>query len=1644
MVPQIWVELTSIPLTANGKIDRKALPEPELTELTAEYVAPRNETELKLTAIWQKLLGQCRIGIYDNFFELGGHSLLAMRVVSAVRRELEVELEIRDLFVHPDIAGLSTYLDRQNKGSVLPAIIAEERPAHIPLSFSQERLWFIDKLEGSVQYHIPEVLRLHGEIKYEILEKALRGIINRHEVLRTVILEDAEGRGYQQVMPADGWKLKIIEATGAHKETEGITRLISELISRPFDLSGDYMLHAELIKLNTREHVLVVTMHHIASDGWSTSVLVKEVIALYEGYINNTAPTLSVLNIQYADYAIWQRKYLQGEQLEAKLAYWKSKLEDVEALQLPVDHNRAPEGNIRGAMQSFHVDKGLSDKLQSLSHQHGATLYMTLLAAFKVLLYRYSGQEDICVGTPVAGRNHQELEGLIGFFINTLALRDQVKGETSFIALLNQVKETTLEAFNNQEAPFEKVVDAVVKERDLSKHPLFQVLFVFQNTPEIPQLQLNELKLTAENYEHTTTQFDLSFQLTETNKGLKVVVTYSTDLYAVATIERMISHYVNLLSSIIASPETAAGKLGMLSAAEETMLLDEFNNTNVEYPKDKSIVDLFEEQAVQNPEAIAIVFEEERLTYKVLNERANQLARYLQKRGVKAETLVPICVERSLEMIVGILGILKAGGAYVPIDPEYPQDRVNYMLEDTCAALVVSSRASSSKLSEKSIIITLDEDWAKIAEEQNINLHLSISIEQLAYVIYTSGSTGRPKGVMIKHRGVFSSTLARNRYYHQAKSQLLISSYSFDSSVAVIFGTLTTGGNLILIKDELIKNAESIRELLNLSDTILCVPSYYRFLLEENLLNDSNLSRVILAGEKLNNDLVRLHYKETDNISLFNEYGPTENTVWTSVAEIKQAEEKITIGKPISNTNVYILSKDDQLVPLGVTGELLVGGLGLARGYLNNSALTDEKFVDNPLNKKNVARLYRTGDLGRWLPDGNIEYLGRVDDQVKIRGYRIELGEIENILNESSLVKQGVILAKEDKKGNNRLVGYVVPEETFDKQAIQIYLQTKLPDYMVPSVWVELEAIPLTSNGKVDKKALPEPDLADAAVYAAPRNVIEEALATIWRELLGQERVGIYDNFFELGGDSILTIQLVSRMRRLGYTVQPRDIFNNQDIAGLSAVIGHSEGSDVAAEQGELSGSFGLLPIQSWYLEKQHTEISHFNQSVLLKVKKTITADQLQMVLDELVSYHDALRLTFTKENNEWIQTYGSARTLLIVDNIHDAPQDRLTELVGKKAELYQRSLSITEGRLMQTVLMKTPESEEANRLLLVIHHLVIDGVSWRIFLTDLEQLLSRYEVDKTVTLGQKGSSYRQWQSALVKYGQSQHLLGQRIYWEEIVSNYSPFLHDTHRSTKALVKDMLNCQVKFEAEQTNYLLHEIPKVYHTEINDLLLAALGATLSKWSGKDQVVIGLEGHGREELSRETDVSGTVGWFTSLYPVLLKSNTGADAQIKGIKEQLRRVPDKGIGYGVLKYINKTNSLQGSDPWDLIFNYLGQLDTAVENGNLITLTGEERGTEIAGEQLSSSNLSVNSHIFEGELVLNWSYSSLHYDRKTIINIAGDYINQLLHLISHCIEKGKSGSVFTPSDYGLGDEVSYEELDRFLKERYMDDDIMSF
>jgi amino acid adenylation domain-containing protein len=1184
MVPSIFVMLEVLPLTPNGKVNRQALPAPDRARSNVEgtFVVPRTPVEEVIAGIWAETLGIERVGIHDNFFELGGHSLLATQVVSQVREAFQVEMPLRSLFETPTVAGLSDHIEaamRTGQKQDVLAIAPFSRDAALPLSFAQQRLWFLDQLEpGNPFYNISRVVHLKGVLDVAALEQSFNELVRRHEALRTSF-PIANEQAVQVIAPVLNLTLPIVdlsELPDAERDAE-ILQLARLEARYSFDLTQCPLLRVTLLRLKEEEHVLLFTIHHIISDGWSAGVLVREIATLYESFSAGKPSPLPELPIQYADYAVWQRQWLQGEVLESQMSYWKQQLGgNLPVLELPTDRPRSPIRTLQGRTQSWQLSQELTQKLKAMSRREGVTLFVTLLAAFKTLLYRYTSQEDILVGSPIANRNRRKLEGLIGFFVNTLVLRTDLSGNPSFRELLSRVREVALSAYTHQDLPFEQLVEELQPTRNLSHTPLFQVMFVLQNAPmealKLPGLSLDMLEVDSE-----TARFDLTLTLTETEQGLVGALEYSTDMFDAATIARMLGHFQTLLEGIVANPDRQLSDLPILTETERQQLLVDWQGIRVDYPQERCIHELFEAQVERTPDAIAVVFADQQLTYRELNAKANQLAHQLQAMGVKPEVLVGICVERSLYMVIGLLSILKAGGAYVPLDPSYPQQRLSFMLEDARVPVLLTQQHLVETLPpHQAKVICLDADWAASTEHCQENPISGVKPENLAYMIYTSGSTGTPKGVMNAHVGVCNRLLWMQDTYPLTPADRVLQKtpFSFDVSVWEFFSPLLAGACLVVAQPGGHRDSAYLVKLINDEQITLVhfVPSMLRiFLQEQGVEACKSLKRVICSGEALPFDLQQRCFERL-NTELYNFYGPTEAAIEVTARacqpEGESTESAVPIGSPIANVQIYILDANLHLVPVGVPGELYIGGIAPARGYLNRPELTAEKFIPNPYSNEPNARLYRSGDLARYLPNGEIEYLGRIDHQVKIRGFRIELGEIENALAKHQGVGEVVVMDREVQPGNKQLVAYIVPTnlkslpplkrevvQNPKSGDLQNFLKQQLPDYMVPSTFVLLEALPLTANGKVNKRALPAPDTARPELneaFVAPRTPEEKVLAEIWTQVLGIEQVGIHDNFFALGGDSIRSIQIRSRAEKQGLNFSLQQLFQYQTIYELA------------------------------------------------------------------------------------------------------------------------------------------------------------------------------------------------------------------------------------------------------------------------------------------------------------------------------------------------------------------------------------------------------------------------------------------------------------------------------------------------------------
>jgi len=1662
LIPAAFVLQEEMPLTAGGKVDRQALLaiEGSRLEMGREYVAPANPQEELLAGLWQELLGLERVSRHDNFFELGGHSLLATQLVTRVRAAFGVELPLRTIFETPVLADLAQRLvqaQSHTPGLTQPPIQPISREGELPLSFAQQRLWFLDQLEpGSAVYNIPAAVALHGALCVPALEQSLNEIIRRHEILRTTI-HTVAGRPRQVIAETLVLQLPVIDLSGLRPEErdqEVRRRMLAEA-QQPFDLAGGPLLRATLLQLDEQQHVILLTLHHIVADGWSTNVFVQEIATLYPAFCEHRPSPLPPLPIQYADFAAWQRQWLSGEILEKQLSYWKQQLAgSPPLLELPADRPRPAVQTNRGDHYALTLPPELLQAIHRLCRQEGVTAFMMLLAVFKTLLHHYTGQQDICVGTPIANRQHAGVEKLIGFFVNTLVLRTDLSGDPSFRQLLGRVREVALGAYAHQDVPFEMLVEALQPQRDLSHTPLFQVMFMHQSAPRHAAVRLPSLELRPLPVENKLSTFDLTLITEETADGLLVAAEYNTDLFDTDTIARLLTHYRRVLEAVLARPILRLSQVPLLSEAEQKQILVDWNRTQADFPR-QTLPELFAAQADRTPAALAVVQEDRRLTYGELNQRANQLAHFLRRLGVGPETRVGLSLERSPEMLIGLLGILKAGGAYVPLDPLYPKERLAFMCEDAQLRVLLTQSSLRGNLPTPAAqVISLDRDWPQIAMESADQPPVLAHPENTAYVIYTSGSTGRPKGVAVTHRSVVNHNFAVIEAFALQPSDrvLQFASINFDAAVEEIFPTWLAGATLVLRSADRLAAIPEFCQLIEQEQlTVVDLPTAYWHewvaeLAQANATVPACLRLVIVGGDKASAERLATWQRLAGNrVRWLNTYGPTEGTIIATIHEPDEAEKtrgeggELAIGRPIANLRTYILNQYLRPVPVGVVGELCIGGEGVARGYLNRPDLTAEKFIPDPFSPQAGARLYKTGDRARFRRDGVIEFLGRGDHQVKIRGFRVELAEIEEVLRQHPAVRQVAVIAREDSANAKRLVAYCVPAAGGSQpapEALRDFLKAHLPDYMIPAAFVVLEALPLTPSGKIDRKALPAPEQNReqwARAYVAPRTPVEETLAAIWQQVLGIKQVGIQDNFFELGGDSILSIQIIARARQAGLALTPKQLFQYPTIAGLAAVAGIAQAT--SAEQGLITGPVPLTPIQHWFFQQKLPAPHHWNQSLLLEVRQPLAPALLRQAVAILLRHHDALRLRFEATSEGWQQSNAGmpddASLPFAVVNLTSVPVAEQAAAITAEAAARQASLNLTHGPLLQVVYFDRGESQPG-RLLLVIHHLAVDGLSWRILLEDLQSAYQQLAAGQAVRLPPKTTSFQQWAQRLAGYAQSTELQKELPYWltalsAEVAALPRDFVQGENDEASAE-----EIAVALSPAETAALLHELPQAQRTQINEILLTALLKTFGRWTGRRSMLVELEGHGREDIFPDVDLSRTVGWFTTTFPVHLTAGTAvSDAELlQTVKEKLRRVPNHGIGFGLLRYLAEAavrERLAGLPQPEISFNYLGQIDQALPATGALAAAPENRGAERDPAGRRSHLLEITGIVRGGQLHLAWSYSRACHRPETISRLAQVYLEELRGLIAH----GRSAeTAYAPSDFPMAklDQKSLENV----------------
>ncbi|KRR14094.1 non-ribosomal peptide synthetase [Bradyrhizobium valentinum] len=1649
----------AMPLTTSGKLQRSACAarwadntldsfmvfERGRRRDGAALTAPATEAERTVASIWRDALGVRAVHREDDFFVLGGNSIAAGQVTSALRERFGVELELRSFFDAPTLTAFASHVDglaQTGAGRALPPIPRAPAADRATLSHAQERLWFLWNIDPTgTAYTVASTIRLKGRLDHAALSRAVGEVVRRHEVLRTTFV-GTDGRAKQIIhdVMSVGIRHQDLRSCPARDRAEHAAELRRSELATPFDLVNGPLLRAALLQFADDEHELLLLAHHIVVDGWSLDVMLEELAGLYRSGIGQSAGAPPIPMIQYADFGAWQRNWLAGGERDRQFAYWRAKLGDAHpVLALPHDRPRPATQSHAGDTIGLAIDAALAARLREIAAKHRASVFMLLLGAYQALLYRYTGQSDLRVGVPVAGRRHAQLERLIGCFVNTLVLRAEIADEATFPSLLQQVKEAVIDALSHQDLPFEMLVDGLRPERSGGHNPLFQAKFNYMTAPRGFD-GVEGLTAEIDIVDLAGSHFDLALDIVDGAGGMKATFNYATDLFDSPTIARLAAQFGSMLRQIADNAERRISDF----------VIDDANRQVV--PSQTAVfgfadvVSLYRAVTVDRQAAIAIRCGNETLTFADLEQRSSRIAHMLAGKGVTREAPVALWIERSPAFVVALLGVLKAGRAYVPLDPKWPLKRIKRILEDGGIDIVL---AAGEKLAEALALdcLVLDAD-AEAAREETSSASPDNFIHpaQTAYVIYTSGSTGAPKGVAVSHGALanYVQALLQRLQPQPLSNMAMVSTVAADLGHTVLFGALASGVTLHLLSPETVFDADAFAKVMRDGDVgiLKIVPGHLRGLLQASRSADL-LPRdaLILGGEACDAALLDGIRQLRPQCRILNHYGPTETTVGAVTYECEPTSEAgpVPIGLPLSNLRVHVLDDALNEVPIGVTGELYIGGAGVARGYRGAAGLTAERFIPDPFGSAG-ERLYRTGDRVRCDRAGRLLFLGRADDQIKLRGYRIELGEVGRAIKALRGIDDAVVVARAIGASAERqeLVAYCVPgnDATPKPDLIKQQLATVVPEYMVPSHIIMLERLPLTPNGKIDRKALPA--LAEEAVassYAAPVGDAEEAIAAVWREVLGRECIGRNDNFFELGGDSILSLQIIARLRKRGIRLTPKQVFGQQTVAGLATVAAitaapaakkETPDTKTSTDDDPATGMRHLLPIQARFFGEDIGNRNHWNQAVLLVPQTRMDWETLRGALNAIVEHHDALRLRFKQVDGAWRAERGGPPALseLLWIRTDVAGATEVTAL----ASAAQQSLSLSSGPLLRAVGMDLADGSQ--RLLVAIHHLVVDGVSWRILLEDLVSAYDQLKRGGTaVTLPPKSESFASWGARLHSYATTPSLADELPFWLDCGAGPSlPCGHD-HGGVD-LVGDVEDVSLVFDTEFTSRLLEEAPAAYRTQVNDLLLASLARAVSRWSRCNDVTIELEGHGREDIFPGADISRTVGWFTTVFPVRLQGGAGDDASlIKAVKEKLRANPNRGLGYGVLRYLGSEDQrhalAQLAEP-QIVFNYLGRFDGSVGASQRFAFAPESAGPSRSATAPLRGRLNINGLVREGRLQLSFGYGRKRYRRETIERLAGLYEAALRGLVAHCCS-GAFG--LTPSDVALSG-LGQADLDR--------------
>ncbi|MFD3167087.1 amino acid adenylation domain-containing protein [Herpetosiphon sp. NSE202] len=1506
------------------------------------------------------------------------------------------------------------------------------------LSPQQKHVWWLAENGQNPTYANQISIKLVGTLDQAALQQALNTVTAENEILRTAFsLLTGMSLPVQVVEQRAAPSLSVYDLR-ADAQAEQTIRLNQQLVAlqnQPFE-QDQSLMHAHLIVFAADQALLLLKLSALYADQISMYNLVQELSTAYQAALGIEQPEQE--RLQYADLAEIFNELIDSEDMQAGREYWLQQ-QIQHALHTPLyPHQRAAGAHFQPVSIEHKLNPALVNQLRTIAQASESTLADVLFVGWAGLLGRLATQPEVVVARRFEGRNYDGLESALGLFAKYIPIKGQVAEQPSFSQAVQKLNATIGEVHEWQDA---FIWEHVTNRPSTGAHGAL-CSYGFDYTIQPSAIATAELTWQIDQVSSVIERFDLRLAVIEKAGELHLSLVYDQTIFDHAEIEQFLTQYTTLLGSICQQPEAALDQLTIISAAERAYLVDNLNASSQAYAKERSLGQWFEQQAHATPSAIALKFGAQQLSYGELNQQANQLAHSLIQRGVGSDSLVGVSLERSPLLVVALLGILKAGAAYVPIDLSYPTERRAFIAHDSGASLLITSANWAAEVADQTReLIVIDRDWPSIAQSSNENPTRYPQPTNLAYVIYTSGSTGQPKGAMITHQGLTNYLTWATQAYPVAQGvgSIVHSPIGFDLTVTSLFAPLLVGQTVILLPEA--NPLEDLAHYLRSGQLSLLKLTPTHMELLNQLLKPEELAQsshaLVIGGEALLPNQIAPWLQHAPQTRLINEYGPTETVVGCCIYEVSNDAAftgSVPIGKPIANTQLYVLDRYGELCPFGVAGELYIGGDGVARGYHQRPSLTAERFVPNPFSTEPGARFYKTGDLVRYRHDGNLEFLGRTDQQIKFHGFRIELGEIELALTAHPAIREAAVVARHvpHLPGEQHLVAYVSakPDQSVQADGLRQFLAERLPEYMVPSIYMPLERLPITPNGKIDRRALPVPIASSLqrGEYHAPRNAVEQQLATIWASVLRLEQVGIDDNFFEIGGDSILSIQIVAKATSAGLKLNPHALFSHRTIRELAEVVG--SGPSIDAEQGLIAGTVTLTPIQQWFFEQQQPHPAHWNQALLLAANTPIDAALLEQALQHVYAHHDSLRLRFTATDNGWKQQYSDASTIALQTIDISKHINDLAQALETAAHRIQASLDLHHGPLFQVALIQTSEQQ---RLLFVAHHLIIDGVSWRIVLDDLQTAYSQLQHATAVKLPAKTTSFKAWAERLPTYANQPTMAEVAQFWLPASDWPTQALPTDHASSTNSIATSSHVEVALSVEATKALLYDVPHAYQTQINDLLLSALLQAFERWTGQNQLVVDLEGHGREPLFEDIDLSRTVGWFTSLFPVRLHSSDPHDpaTTIKHIKEYLRAVPHNGLAFGLLRYLNPElgSQLQALPAAQVSFNYLGQLDQGQEQAALLRLTQESVGATRHPASQRAYLIEINSSLVNHQLHVDWAYNSTIHEHATIATLANGFIEALQQLIAHC-QAPNVGS-YTPSDFP-DEALSDDDLDAIM------------